>query len=182
MGKHYLDWNSPDTKGRNGLYVFEGNPGSFPVGLYFERGEWLRKPGKKSREPVFYLGRGFTGTHPEIWALRNETEAKRIVECLYLGFFGRKPDPKGSRGAVRAVMNGHTAHAAWMMGKSKEFEKIKLSKEPEQLVEQFYRGILRRIPEDREREEALSDLEREGPATLALKLMVSPEVKNQLFS
>ena len=71
-------------------------------------------------------------------------DADAIARRLYLGILGREADPDGLRGNAAGIRRGDVEGVVQGLFGSGEFRDVESSKNPRQLLDQFYKGLLDR--------------------------------------
>jgi hypothetical protein len=107
-------------------------------------------------------------------------EAELLATALYAAILDREPDSGGLSGAVAEIQIGNLDAQIAAMTRSTEFRQAITGKLPQDILEQFYRGILDRPSDSAGMRLYLSEMQRGQYASVLTKLIRSPEFERRL--
>jgi hypothetical protein len=149
LARDFLDWRH-DRRGRQAVFVHQGDRRAFPLGLYFLSGRWLpplRIEGGNGRsEYSLFVGEGFRGYETAVFNRFPEPEAANLARRLYRALLMREPDPAGLESSTAAIRKGDLAHLAWALEHSAEYRAGPATRSVDERIETSYGGMLGRQP------------------------------------
>lgn len=107
-------------------------------------------------------------------------DATSVGRRLYLGVLGREADPGGLAGAVADIQRGRVSAVVDAFLASDEFRTVERRKSASQLLDQFYRGLLQRAPDQGGIQMYESRVARRQYADVIMALVSSDEFRNSL--
>lgn len=107
-------------------------------------------------------------------------EAEIVANALYAAILDRQADAGGFSGAVAEIQSGNLDAQIDAMTRSSEFQQVLAGMAAEQVLEQFYRGILDRQADSAGVRLYLSEIQRRQYASVLRKLILSPEFERRL--
>ena len=110
----------------------------------------------------------------------SRTESEFLVRALYLAILNREPDPGGFSLAVTEIEGGNLEGQIEGMLRYAPFRGGGAGWSPEQILEQFYQGILGREADSGGVRVYLGEMRRGQYASVLLKLIRSPEFERRL--
>jgi hypothetical protein len=109
-------------------------------------------------------------------------DAETIARRLYHAVLGRDADPKGLSVTIANVQRGDLMSVIDSLFASAEFRTTQQSKEPAELLEQFYQGLLDRLPDTPGVRAYLPRVDRREYAAVVFDMIGSPEFREILAS
>jgi hypothetical protein len=110
------------------------------------------------------------------------SEAETIARRLYHAVLGRDADPSGLSVTIANIQRGDLTSVIGSLFASAEFRTTEQSKQPAELLDQFYRGLLDRSPDTPGVRAYLARVERREYAAVVSDLIGSPEFRAVLAS
>lgn len=109
-------------------------------------------------------------------------DATSVGRRLYRGVLGREADPGGLAGAVAEIQRGRASAVVDGFLASDEFRALERNKSAAQLLDQFYRGLLLRAPDQGGIQMYEPRVARRQYADVIMALVNSDEFRNSLTS
>ncbi len=110
----------------------------------------------------------------------SRAEAEFIATRLYRGLLNRAPDPTGFAGAVAEIQRGRVESQVRGMLASREFQVLRHRLSDTELLEQLYRGLLKRKPDSSGVRDYLPKVRRHQERDVILRILRSDEFLRQL--
>ncbi len=110
----------------------------------------------------------------------SRAEAEFIATRLYRGLLGRAPDPTGFAAAVAEIQRGRLESQVRGMLASREFQVTRHGLSDTELLEQLYRGLLKRKPDSSGVHDYLPKIRRHQERDVILRILRSDEFLRQL--
>lgn len=123
-----------------------------------------------------------TPTTPEAGQTYSRADAELIGKRLYKAIFGREADASGLSVVTADIQNGALKSTVNALIGSAEFQNGPATKAPAVLLEQFYRGMLDRLPDTAGVQAYLPPMQRREYATVITDLTNSTEFRNLLVA